>query len=80
MKLTILAFGIAKEIFGGSSVRLEVNDACSVHELQKFLQEKFPRLNELSSFLIAVNNHYALPGELISEKDEIAVIPPVSGG
>ncbi len=80
MNLTLLAFGIAKEILGGSTVHLEVIDGCTVHQLKRSLEEEFPRLKELSSFLIAVNNRYALPEEQLSQKDEIAVIPPVSGG
>ena len=80
MKTNILAFGIAKEIFGGSSCTLELNDACAVNDLRHSLEEKFPRLKELSSFRIAVNNHFASSDEVITEKDEIAIIPPVSGG
>jgi molybdopterin synthase sulfur carrier subunit len=29
---------------------------------------------------VAVNNEYALPGDNLHERDEIAIIPPVSGG
>lgn len=80
MKVNILAFGIAKEIFGGSSINVELNDACAVNELRHSLEEKFPRLKQLSSFRIAVNNHFASLDEVITEQDEIAIIPPVSGG
>jgi molybdopterin converting factor subunit 1 len=80
MKVNILAFGIAKEIFGSSSCNMELNDACAVKELRHSLEEKFPGLKQLSSFRIAVNNHFALSDEVITEQDEIAVIPPVSGG
>jgi len=80
MNITILAFGIAKEIFGNSSVKMEWRDGGSVKELRHSLQEKFPGLKQLSSFMIAVNNRYADLDEMISEKDEIAIIPPVSGG
>ena len=80
MKVNILAFGIAKEIFGGSSINEELKDESAVNDLKKFLEEKFPRLKQLSSFKIAVNNHFASPDELIREHDEIAIIPPVSGG
>lgn len=34
----------------------------------------------LSSYLIAVNDEYAGSALAINEKDEIAIIPPVSGG
>ena len=80
MKVNILAFGIAKEIFGGTSYTMELNDACGVNELRHSLEEKFPRLKQLSSFRIAVNNHFASSDEMITEQDEIAIIPPVSGG
>ena len=80
MKVNILAFGIAKEILGSSSYNMELSDACAVNELRQSLEEKFPRLKQLSSFRIAVNNHFASLDEVITERDEIAIIPPVSGG
>lgn len=75
-----MAFGIAKEIFGSSSMKIEFRDAGDVNELRNLLLEKFPRLKELSSFMIAINNRYADMDEKISVQDEIAIIPPVSGG
>jgi len=80
MKVTILAFGIAKEIFGNSSVNVELKDESGVNDLKVSLEEKFPRLKQLSSFRIAVNNRFAEANEVIAEQDEIAIIPPVSGG
>ena len=80
MKVNILAFGIAKEIFGGSLISMELNGGCAVSELKYLLEEKFPGLKELSSFKIAVNNHFASGEEIITDHDEIAIIPPVSGG
>ena len=80
MNVSILAFGIVRDIFGSSSVNMEVRDACQVAELRNSLEEKFPQLKQLSSFMIAVNNRYAALDEKISTKDEIAIIPPVSGG
>lgn len=80
MKVKILAFGIAKEILGSSSISMELNDDCGMSELKQSLEEKFPRLKQLSSFKIAINNHFASLDEVITESDEIAIIPPVSGG
>lgn len=80
MVVTILAFGIAKEIFGGSSVTIEFPEAITVSELIGAVKEKYPEVNKLSSFAIAVNGAYATPGTTIKESDEIAIIPPVSGG
>lgn len=80
MKITILGFGIAKEIFEGISISIEVNDKATVADLKHSLQEKYPRLKQLPTFMIAINNHYASGDEMINPADEIAIIPPVSGG
>ncbi|HEY2583429.1 MAG TPA: MoaD/ThiS family protein [Mucilaginibacter sp.] len=80
MKIKILAFGISKEIFNGSSVQLEIPNDATVYNLKYLLEQQYPRLKQLASYMVAVNNEYALPGDAIHERDEIAIIPPVSGG
>jgi molybdopterin converting factor subunit 1 len=80
MKIKILAFGIAKDIFGGTSVNLELTNDATVYNLKYLLEQQYPRLKQLASYMVAVNNEYALPGDSLHERDEIAIIPPVSGG
>lgn len=80
MKINILAFGIAKDIFGGTTISLELVNDASVSNLKYALEKEYPRLKQLASYMIAVNNEYALPGDSIHPSDEIAIIPPVSGG
>ena len=80
MELNIQAFGIAKEIVGGSEVQLQVNDKITAAELKKLLQSRYDQLSRLSSFLLAVNDEYADPEDIVKAGDEIAIIPPVSGG
>jgi molybdopterin converting factor subunit 1 len=80
MKIKVLAFGISKDIFGGSSVSLDLPNDSTVYNLQYLLEQQYPRLQQLKSYMVAVNNEYALPGDTIHERDEIAIIPPVSGG
>lgn len=79
MTATILAFGIAKDIFGGPSIRVELPGA-AVSELKKVLEQQYPRLKQMASYMVAVNNEYAADDLLLTEQDEIAIIPPVSGG
>lgn len=79
MSIELLAFGIVKEIFGGSSISVELTEP-SVTALKKLLEEKYPRLKQISSYMVAVNNEYAQSGQIINERDEVAIIPPVSGG
>jgi molybdopterin synthase sulfur carrier subunit len=80
MKINILAFGIAKDIFGGQTISMELANDASVSNLKYALEKKYPKLKQLASYMIAVNNEYALPGDSIHPSDEIAIIPPVSGG
>ncbi|MGN6638833.1 MAG: MoaD/ThiS family protein [Mucilaginibacter sp.] len=79
MKVNVLAFGIAKDIFGGSSIDVELNGNTTA-DLKNTLEERFPRLKQLASYMIAVNNEYAQESAILTERDEIAIIPPVSGG
>lgn len=79
MKVNVLAFGIAKDIFGGPSVQMELPDA-SVNRLKQELEKHYPRLKQIASYMVAVNNEYAENELTLTEQDEIAIIPPVSGG
>ena len=80
MELNIQAFGIAKEIVGGSELQLQVNDKITAAELKRLLESRYQQLSKLSSFLLAVNDEYADPQAVVHAGDEIAIIPPVSGG
>ncbi|QIY90233.1 molybdopterin converting factor subunit 1 [Chryseobacterium gallinarum] len=80
MKLKILAFGITKDIFGTSQQEITIKDAITVQQLKSILEEEFPELKKLTSYFIAVNEEYAEEDQMITETDEIAIIPPVSGG
>jgi molybdopterin converting factor small subunit len=80
MKLKILAFGIAKDIVNGSSVEIELNEPYDSGNLRLQLESKFPRLKDVRSYLIAVNEEYVDGVQKLSSTDEIAIIPPVSGG
>ena len=81
--MTILLFGITKDIVGSSSLSLPLSSASklkTVRELKAYLGNTYPQLNTLSSLAVAVNNSYAQDNVKISNFDEIALIPPVSGG
>ena len=77
--MNLKVFGIAREIMGGSEISISepVND---VAELRALLLNRYPKLKDLNSLLIAVNQKYASDEIAVAETDEIAIIPPVSGG
>lgn len=83
--MTILLFGITKDIIGSSTLELDSatekkSNIRTVGELKKYLGEKYPLLHTLSSLAVAVNSNFAENETLINAQDEIALIPPVSGG
>lgn len=80
MKVSVLGFGIARDIFGSSSVDVELPKQKTTGTLKQILEERYPRLKHLSSYMVAVNNEYAQDEGILTERDEIAIIPPVSGG
>ena len=80
MKLTLLSFGIAKDITGKRFSEIELPENCTVAELRSLLAEQYPVLNELSALRFAINSEYAQESDLLQEGDEVALIPPVSGG
>lgn len=78
-KYNLKAFGIVREIVGGRQVVMEINGQ-TVADVRAHLLTSYPALIGLRSMLIAVNNEYAEDSQVILETDEIALIPPVSGG
>ena len=80
MKLTLLSFGIAKDITGQRFREWELPAGAKVADLRTQLARQYPVLNKLSALRIAVNNEYAAEDMTLNEGDEVALIPPVSGG
>ncbi len=80
MSVTILGFGIIREIFNKDSISIEVPEKLTVINLKIELEKMYPALKDLASYMFAINNSYANGSEIINANDEIAIIPPVSGG
>lgn len=80
MNVEILAFGIAKDIVKGASFQLNLPAEATVGVLKQQLCSTYPDFERLASFAIAVNEAYRQDDFALNEKDEIVIIPPVSGG
>ncbi len=80
MQVNLKLFGITREIFGTSEQSISLDAKVSVREFLDSLKTKHSALAELSSILVAVNNEYAESDMILAENDEVALIPPVSGG
>jgi molybdopterin synthase sulfur carrier subunit len=80
MEVNVLFFGITKDLVGRQQVDIDLTIPITVAEFKDLLQEKFPKLSDLKAVAIAVNSEYADDAMIIKANDEIALIPPVSGG
>lgn len=84
--MNVLLFGVTKDIIGSPSLSIPASAFTgkeipkTVGALRSFLGKAYPELEKLSSLAIAVNNNYANDEKEIDSFDEIALIPPVSGG
>jgi molybdopterin synthase sulfur carrier subunit len=79
--MDILLFGITREIVGADYLSVPRDAAVdNVADLRSWLCEAYPRFKGLSSLAIAVNKEYAADDQALKGGEEIALIPPVSGG
>ena len=80
--MEVLLFGIAKDIVGKATLTIssEEKTPVSVSDLKQLLSETYPAFGKLSSLAVAVNSEYASDMVKLNSDDEIAIIPPVSGG
>lgn len=80
MKITILLFGIIRDIIGESKLTLELKKESSIEQLKQYFIKEYNELSKYHNFLIAVNEEYVEPGYILKSNDIVALIPPVSGG
>lgn len=79
--IEVLLFGAAADRAGTRKVRLEVGERTTVDDVWTLLVEENPDLSPMRDTLaFAVNGEYAKLDETVGPGDEVAVLPPVSGG
>src|SRR5437868_4590486 len=79
MRLTVRLFAGLRERAGAPTLDLDLPDEGTVADLPRALDGTPLELPE-RSFIVAVNREYAAPGAPVRPGDEVALIPPVSGG
>jgi molybdopterin converting factor subunit 1 len=81
MRVNVLYFGIVREKLGCGGEAIELEAGAAVADVLRMLEGRHGSLKTgVDSLRIAVNREYVDSDHLLSENDEIAVIPPVSGG
>src|SRR5688572_2870181 len=81
IKVRVLFFGAARDAVGQEQIEVELGSPIDADGARAKLLSDYPSLQRFgNSLLFAVNQQYAQSDREISEGDELAVFPPVSGG
>jgi molybdopterin synthase catalytic subunit len=81
VRVRVLFFGQLKEIVGVAQEEAELSDGARVEDLFERYGRRFPKLAEFRpSIAASINQEYALWTASLSTGDEVAFLPPVSGG
>ena len=81
MKVRVLFFGMLKDLTGRGSDLLTLPEHATLGDVVIHYEEMAPGLGDLAaSIAISINQEFAAPDALLKEGDEIAFLPPVSGG
>jgi len=80
-QLSIKLFASLRQAMHSDEIKVDIDKEITVLQMKKIIFETFPNLEKLNiPFFVAVNHKYAKDSDVIGTNDEIALIPPVSGG
>jgi molybdopterin synthase catalytic subunit/molybdopterin converting factor small subunit len=81
MKIGVLFFGVLKDLLGRSVDTIDLPEGARVREVILYYSRVSPRFEAMvPSLAISVNQEYSRPDCALCEGDEVALLPPVSGG
>ena len=81
MRLTVKLFGSLREEAGAKELELELPEGARVADLRVLLADRYPLLERLGEDIAtSVNLEIALEDQVLSDGDEVALLPPVAGG
>lgn len=81
MQIQVRLFATYREIVGEGQLAWTLRDGTTVARLVEAVLAKYPRLlGHGNSMLLAVNHEVVRPDVVLREGDEVALLPPVSGG
>ena len=81
MKVTVRFFATYRDVAGKPQIEVEMDDGASLGDLLERLYDTYPKLKKWSeSIICSVNRKYADDDKVLEPGDEIALLPPVSGG
>ena len=80
-KIKVRLFAILREMVGEREITITIPAGITVNHLNKEILKKYPQLKSLNNkFVTSVNCKVTTGDTVITSKDEVALLPPVSGG
>lgn len=81
MRVRVLFFGALKDIVGHAEDTLEVSAGATLEDIfDRYAQQNATLAASRSSIVFACNQEFCGPDTIVNEHDEVAFLPPVSGG
>lgn len=81
VRVTVLFFGRLKDVVGQTEQSLDLNDASTIEQLFALYSQRIPELAKYRSSVVASRNReFAAWDTPLHSGDEVAFLPPVSGG
>lgn len=81
MRVRVLVFGVLKELIPEPSASLELPEGARVRQMLDYYRKTFAEREALwRSLAVAVNREYVSAEHMLKDGDEVALLPPVSGG
>ncbi len=81
MKVKVLFFGITHDLTGCAQDNADLPKGERLEGLRRHYERRFPRLASVgNSLVVAVNQEIASATTVLHDGDEVAFMPPVSGG
>lgn len=81
MRVTVLYFGVLKDLFADSRATMDVAPGETVGSLLRLSEKNASKHSVVwRTLAVAVNREYVGVDHVLAEGDEVALLPPVSGG
>jgi molybdopterin synthase catalytic subunit len=81
VRIRVLFFGLVRDIVGLREDSVDVAEGGRLDQVFEHYASRFPTLRAMSgSIVLALNQQFSSPSAPLAEGDEVALLPPVSGG